>query len=102
MSGINNRTVFAEFTKDSTGKKYLRFADWARVETDLGPMAEPFDANGRTTVSGLQAQVAYDPEDQIAMMNSLEFVNSDALPTMLSGGKGTVLHGGNTIPRVGR
>ena len=104
MSGITHRTVFAEFTKDSNGKKYLRFADWALVQTGLGLMVEPFNANQRTTAAGWGNQTAIDFEDQIAMINFIEFVNADTLPTMLSGGSGhgPIIHGGNTIPRVGR
>ena len=104
MPGITHRTVFAEFTKDADGKKYLRFADWALVQTGLGIMAEPFHANLRTSAAGWQNQTATDFEDQISMINSIEFVNLDTLPNMLSGGRGgeRVLHGGNQLPRVGR
>lgn len=104
MAGILHRTVFAEFTKDAEGKKYLRFADWALVQTGLGLMAEPFHANQRIGAQGWANQTATDFEDQISMINAIEFVNMDTLPTMLSGGSGNgpVLHNGNQLPRLGR
>lgn len=104
MAGITHRTVFAEFTKDADGKKYLRFADWALVRTGLGIMAEPFHANMRTGATGWGNLTATDFEDQISMINAIEFVNADTLFGMLSGGRGSerILHGGNQLPRVGR
>lgn len=103
MPGITHRTVFAEFTKDVDGKRFMRFADWALVQTGLGLMAEPFHANQRTGAAGWANQTAFDAEDQISMINAIEFVNLDTLPNMLSGGRGQrVLHGGHQLPRVGR
>ena len=102
MAGITHRTVYAEFTKDSAGTKFLRFADWALVQTGLGLMAEMFNANQRITAAGWKNQTAFDATDQISMINSIEFINSDTLPMMLSGGKGAVLHGGTPMPRAGR
>ena len=92
-SAVLQRVAFVERTKDG----YIRFADWALATTRLGVMAEPFPGRGYFGEKG----VAFDATDDLALISEIQQINSDMLPTMLSGG-GPVLHGGNLMPRDGR
>jgi len=97
MAGtVFQRVVFVERTKDG----FFRFADWALVTTSLGTMAEPFTPR---QVGGLGDQgTTFDAADDIALISDIMHVNSDLIPTFLSGGGGPVYHGGSLMPRTGR
>ena len=92
---VKQRVVFVERTKDG----FFRFADWALVTTSLGTMAEPFSPQQRA-IPGDKA-IHFDATDDIALISDIQQVNSDLIPTMLSGG-GPVYHGGTLMPRTGR
>jgi hypothetical protein len=94
-SVILKRTVFVE--RDKNGN--FRFQDWAAVTTSLGCMVEPFMPNLR--VSPNEDIGDFDPSDDMALVTEIREVDSDLLPTLLSGG-GPVVHGGVHMPRVGR
>jgi len=92
---VKQRVVFVERTSDG----FFRFADWALVTTSLGTMAEPFTPR---QVGGLGDQgTTFDATDDLSLISNIQHVNSDLIPTMLSGG-GPVYHGGNLMPRSGR
>ena len=96
MAGtVFQRVVFVERTKDG----FLRFADWALTTTSLGTMAEPFTP--QTFIHPGDKGIAFDATDDLALISEIQQVNSDLIPTMLSGG-GPVYHGGNLMPRTGR
>jgi hypothetical protein len=92
---VLKRTVFVERTPDGV----FRFADWALATTTLGTMAEPFCPNLRRAPD--QDIQDFDFADDMSLITSIEAINSDLLPTMLSSG-GPVTIGGNLMPRVGR
>lgn len=94
-TNVLRRTVFVE--QDSNG--YFRFADWALVVTTLGAMVEPFSANERFQRGTGFAN--FDPTEDLSLITEIKQVDFDLLPTLLSGG-GPVVHGGTTMPRVGR
>lgn len=93
---VLNRTVFTERTSDGCH----RFADWALVTTkNHGSMAEPFSLR-RGIIPG-DMGTEFDALDEVAMITEIRNVNSDMIPTMISGG-GEVWVGGIMVPRVGR
>lgn len=92
---ILNRTVFVE--KDANG--YFRFQDWALVTTTLGAMVELFSPNARFQPGTGFAN--FDPTDDLSLITEIKNVDSDLLPTHLSGG-GPVFNGGISMPRSGR
>ena len=95
MAGtVFQRVMFVERTKDG----FCRFADWALATTALGAMAEPFPGGG---VGLGDAGMSFDATDDMALISDILYVNSDLIPTMLSGG-GPVVHGGPLMPRTGR
>ena len=96
MAGtVFQRVVFVERTKDG----FLRFADWALATTSLGTMAEPFSPR---QFAGIEDKgITFDAADDLALISDIQHVNSDLIPTILSGG-GPVYHGGNLMPRTGR
>jgi len=97
MSGtVFQRVVFVERTTDG----YFRFADWALTTTSLGTMAEPFSPQQRI-IQGDKG-ITFDATDDLALISDIVPVNSDLIPTFLSGGGGPVYHGGNLMPRTGR
>ena len=96
MAGtVFQRVVFVERTPDG----FFRFADWALATTSLGTMAEPFTPQQR--IMPEDKGIAFDATDDLALISEIQHVNSDLIPTMLSGG-GPVFHGGNLMPRTGR
>ena len=96
MAGtVFQRVVFVERTKDG----FFRFADWALATTSLGTMAEPFSP--QQLIQPGDRGIAFDAADDLALISDIQHINSDLLPTMLSGG-GPVYHGGNLMPRTGR
>lgn len=94
-STVKQRVVFVERTSDGN----FRFADWALVTTALGTMAEPFTP--RQAITPGEKGIVFDATDDIALISEIRMVNSDLIPTMLSGG-GSVYHGGYLMPRTGR
>lgn len=95
MSNILKRTAFYE----TFGGK-IRFQDWAMVNTELGAMVEPFNANNRYA---LDVQIPnFDYTDTMSMIDELKEVDSDKMLTFLSAGGASPIHGGNLLPRTGR
>jgi hypothetical protein len=91
---IINRTVFY----DNTGG-VVRFWDWALVTTNLGTMAEPFNANMRVAVN--TPVVEFDPTDEFVRIDEMRAMPIDASMLYLSGGS-MQLHGGYQMPRDGK
>lgn len=94
-STVLQRVVFVERTKDG----FYRFADWAVATTSLGAMAEPFTVQQKINVE--DKGIHFDATDDIALISDIKEVNSDLIPTMISGG-GIVWCGGILMPRTGR
>ena len=94
-STVLQRVVFVERTSDG----FFRFADWALATTSLGVMAEPFSPQQR--IQPEDKGRAFDAADDIALISDIIHVNSDLIPTMISGG-GIVWCGGILMPRTGR
>jgi len=92
---VLQRTVFVERTSDGN----FRFADWALVTTTLGTMAEPFTP--RQMIMFGDKGIVFDASDDMSRITDIRHVNSDLIPTLLSGG-GPVHHGGSLMPRTGR
>jgi hypothetical protein len=95
MSIILKRTVFCEAEKSSP----LRFADWARVITPQGTMAEPFTTIFLRNAPDVDIE-DYDPTEEMCRVDEIEFTNLDKVSQNLSGGE--LIHGGDLHPRVGR
>jgi hypothetical protein len=93
-STVFQRVVFVERTKDG----FIRFSDWALSTTTLGAMAEPFAVGG---VGIGDNGLNFDATEDLSLVSDILYVNSDLIPTMLSGG-GAVWVGGNLMPRTGR
>ncbi len=93
-STVWQRVVFVERTKDGL----CRFADWALATTSLGAMAEPFQMGG---VGLGDNGLNFDATEDLSLISDILYVNSDLIPTMLSGG-GPVWVGGTLMPRTGR
>jgi len=87
--------VFVERTSDG----YFRFADWALATTSLGVMAEPFTPQQKVNVE--DKGITFDATDDLALISDIRQVNSDLIPTFISGG-GIVWCGGILMPRTGR
>jgi hypothetical protein len=97
MAGsVLQRVVFVERTADG----FFRFADWALTTTTLGVMAEPFTPR-QHVIPGDKA-IPFDATDDLSLISEIHYVNSDLIPTRLSGGGGPVVHGGHLMPRTGR
>ncbi len=94
-STVLKRTIFVERDKDG----YFRFQDWALSLTTLGAMAEPFSPDLRAETGSPETD--FDPTDDIALITDIQQVDSNLLPTLLSGG-GAVTMGGVTRCRTGR
>ncbi len=91
---ILNRTVYYDNTND-----LAMFWDWAIVTTTLGVMAEPFIA-GQKFVANVPLE-DFDPEDEIARIDTIRAMPLDKEQLILSGGD-QHLHGGPTVTRTGR
>lgn len=87
---ITQRTVFYDYTGG-----YVRFWDWAEVNTSLGMMVQPFLPNDRHMPD--MPFDEFDPTDEVALITSIELASVDRL-NRLSGGV-HVLHGGAMNPR---
>ena len=95
MSDIRKRVALYEV---SGGK--VRFQDWALVNTALGTMVEPFNANNRFSVD---TQIPdFDFTDAGSKIDELKEINADTFLSMLAVGGANQIHGGNLLPRVGR
>jgi len=80
MSGIQKRTVFVVLDKSHTitgQTPVYDFLDWASCVTSVGQCMEPFLANNRAGMEG--SSTKFEPRDQIAMINKLEFVEPGSL-----------------------
>lgn len=95
MSVIKKRTVFY----DTTGG-VVRFWDWAQVVTSLGTMAEPFVVNLRKIAS--DSLQNFDPTDEATRIDEMVGMTIDKQQQVLSGGGENHIHGGYTMPHVGR
>ena len=94
MSGILKRVALAEH-KNGGGLGYIKFWDWSMVITSVGTAWEPSPVNQRfSNVMG----ATYEMEDQIAMINEIQFINIDAVRNLM----GENVHGGLIYPRTGR
>lgn len=97
MSGIKKRTVYYD---DSTG--VVRWADWARVTTGVGSMAEPYHIN-RIEVGDTHGEIFdFDFEDMIARIDEVKRIDLTQFPRMLSGGSSPSVNGGYGMPRIGK
>lgn len=95
---ILRRVLFA----DKSVSGILRFSDWAAVTTTSGYMVEPgFCINNRTPVAtGL---TNFDPTDMMNRVDDIQMIDMLQETTLLSGGAADPpLHGGVTMPRVGK
>ena len=109
MSGIKKRTIFVDVhnkdvysTADSmtTRESFHKFWDWALVQTEIGPMAEPFQVGLKYPHQTCLAQ-DYDPEDEMARVDEIKVSEND--PSLLGGsGEDRALIGGILMTRVGR
>lgn len=99
MSDVTKRTVFY----DTTGG-YVRFHDWAIVNTALGAMAEPFSVLpfgvGRTAYGGDRPNV--DNTDPCRLITEMKEESMDKHIIMASFGNTAAIHGGIQYPRTGR
>ena len=91
---ILNRTVYYD---NSRGR--AMFWDWAVVTTTLGTMVEPFIAGAKFTAD--VPMIEFDPDDEIARMDTIRAMPLDREQLILSGGDGH-LHGGPSVTRLGR
>lgn len=99
-SGIHRRTVLMEIDKRPVhdGATYIRPCDWARVDTSLGTMIEPFPELFVRHVVDTQS-AAFDATDEMAKVNGIEFINMDSAQKILSFGE---VHSVNVGIRTGR
>ena len=104
MSGIKKRTIFVEVQEPDRGKpRYHRPADWAKVDTDIGSMAEPFLWAQRYEFGTAGACTrAIDFEDDMARVDEILFVPSADVKNELSSFSDKALTGGFMHPRSGR
>ena len=83
---INKRTIYID-----TRNNQVRFSDWARVETKLGSMIEPWSLN-RIDYKGL-----FDPDNACARIDEIQ--TTDIRKKFTFFGAGVVLHGGQQQPQ---
>ncbi len=83
---------------DDTGG-YITFWDWAKVTTTLGAMVEPFNVGQKFDFDA--DKLHFDPEDEIARIDSIRIMDLNKQQRILSGNDGHI-HGGVLIPRTGR
>lgn len=80
------------------GATYLRPLDWARVDTSIGTMIEPFSTPFARHNVGTQSS-AYNATDEASMVNAIEYIDMDKAVTILSSGG---VHSANVGLRTGR
>ena len=84
------------FYDDTRG--FITFWDWAKVTTTLGAMVEPFTPGLKFAKDVDKAD--FDPEDEIARIDSIRIMDLNREQTILSGGGH--LHGGEQFSTDGR
>jgi len=95
MSGILRRTAYSD-----NSKGYWMFHDWARVQTGLGTMAEPWMGFQKFSIMQ-DGQGSHDPTDMIQKVDVLENVSMGREMAIWADTNGTVLHGGRITERTG-
>jgi hypothetical protein len=99
MSDVTRRTVFYDMADG-----YVRFHDWAIVNTTLGVMAEPFIVLpfgvGRIAKGGDRPNI--DNTDPCRLITELKQESMDGTIIMASFGNTAPIHGGIQYPRAGR
>lgn len=91
---ILHRTVYYDITNGIS-----MFWDWCQVSTTIGTMVEPFIVGAKFATNTPLGE--FDPNDEIARIDTIRSAQLDTEGKYLSGGQGH-LHGGSTLPRLSR